>query len=283
MENQLITIVQQSGLEQTKAQYILDNFQNYFSIASEWEQKAKTIVITDESQKTEMKMAREARLFLREKRLDVEKARKQLKEQSLREGKAIDGIANVLKALIEPIEEYLERQEKFAEIKEAERMEVLKIEAEKQAELERLAKEKAEAEERERIKLENERLHKEAEERERQMKAEREKAEVEKRALEEKARKEAEERERLENENKRIVEEQKRKENEARLEQERIEMEEKANIKKELEEKEKIEKGKKYQAFLSKNGYTEETKENYQLVRTGSKIELFKKIDEITI
>ena len=54
-----------------------------------------------------------------------------------------------------------------------------KIEAEKKAEEERIARETAEAEERERIRLENERLKAEAEERERQIKIEREKARAE--------------------------------------------------------------------------------------------------------
>lgn len=52
-----------------------------------------------------------------------------------------------------------------------------RIEAEKQAELDRIAREKAEAEERERIRIENERLKKEAEEREKAIEAERIEAE----------------------------------------------------------------------------------------------------------
>jgi hypothetical protein len=66
--------------------------------------------------------ARTTRLKLKNIRVEVEKTRKDLKEQSLREGKAIDGMANIIKALIIPIEEHLEKQEKFAEIKAAERM-----------------------------------------------------------------------------------------------------------------------------------------------------------------
>ena len=118
MENQLEVIVKESKLETTKAKYILDNFQNYFEIAAEWEKKAKSLIVTNETQTAEMDMARTGRLFLKEKRLAIEKARKELKEQSLREGKAIDGIANVLKGLIVPIEESLEQQEKFVEIQE---------------------------------------------------------------------------------------------------------------------------------------------------------------------
>lgn len=68
-----------------------------------------------------------------------------------------------------------------------------KIEAERKAEEERIAKEKAEAEERERIRLENERLKLEAEAKEKQLAEERAKAEAERKAIEEKARKEREE------------------------------------------------------------------------------------------
>ena len=118
MENQLAKIVNESGLEQSKAQVLLANFSNYFEIAAEWEQKAKMLTVTNESQTAEMKMAKEGRLFLKNKRVAVENTRKQLKEQSLREGQTIDAIAKILKNLIEPSEEHLERQEKFIEIRE---------------------------------------------------------------------------------------------------------------------------------------------------------------------
>ena len=71
-----------------------------------------------------------------------------------------------------------------------------KIEAEKKAEEERIAKEKAEAEERERIRIENERLKAEAEAKEKQLAQERAKAEAERKAIEEAAKKEREEAER---------------------------------------------------------------------------------------
>lgn len=71
-----------------------------------------------------------------------------------------------------------------------------RIEAEKKAEAERIAREKAEAEERERIRIENERLKAEAEAKEKQLAEERAKAEAERKAIEEAARKEREEAER---------------------------------------------------------------------------------------
>lgn len=243
MENQLSVIVKESGLEKTKAQILLDNFSNYFQIAADWEKKAKAIVVTDASQVAEMQMARTGRLFLRLKRITIEKTRKDLKEQALREGKAIDGIANVLKALIIPIEEYLEKQEKFVEIKAAEEAERKRIEAEKKAEEERIAKEKAEIEEQKRIREENERLRKEAEEKERKLAEERAKVEAErkrreteriafeKKVQEEKA--EAERKAQAEKERQaKIIAEQK-----AQAEAERYAYEEKARREKEAVEK----------------------------------------------
>lgn len=71
-----------------------------------------------------------------------------------------------------------------------------KIEAERKAEEERIAKEKAEAEERERIRIENERLKAEAEAKEKQIAEERAKAEAERKAIEETAKRERAEAER---------------------------------------------------------------------------------------
>ena len=63
----LATIVKESGLEMSKAQYILDNFQDYFKVAAEWEKKALMIKVEREDQIAEMKMAGEARQFLAKK------------------------------------------------------------------------------------------------------------------------------------------------------------------------------------------------------------------------
>lgn len=190
-DNRLKELVVQSDLDNTKAAVLLENFEGYFKMAAEWEVKAKAIVVTRVDQKAEMQMARTGRLFLREKRIAIENTRKKLKEQALREGKAIDGIANVLKALIVPIEEYLDSQEKYAQIladKEAAR---IMAEMEAKAEAERIAREEAERVEQERIRLENERLKAEAEkaeakrvEREKAIEAERLRVEAEKAATE---------------------------------------------------------------------------------------------------
>jgi hypothetical protein len=230
MDNQLSVIVKDSGLDQTKSEYILEKFQDYFKIAGEWEAKAKAIKITDDSQKTDMEIARIGRLFLRDKRITIEKTRKELKEQSIREGKAIDGIANVLKSLIVPIEDYLDQQENFTKyhlqaeerdrlIKEQQRIEQENIDRENA----RIAAEKAEQE---RIKAENEKLKQEAIEKEKLLAVERQK--------------QAEEMARIQAENEAKLKEEKRLAEIERLKQEEIRKQEQEKARIEAEELAKI-------------------------------------------
>lgn len=236
-ENQLSVIVEQSGLETNHAQSILKNFTGFFEEAQQWEQKARKIVVTDVSQTDIMNEAREARLALKEVRVNAEKVRKELKEQSLREGKAIDGIANVIKALVVPLEEHLEKQEKFVEYKIAKELDDRNIkrvaeltpfvaditfynlrdmdedsyqkllkssqgayEAQKKAEEE---VEQARIRKEEEDKKERERIQKENEELKRQAEKREEEMKKEREMAEAKARKEQEEREALEAELKR--------------------------------------------------------------------------------
>lgn len=118
-ENQLTTIAKESGLEPSKVENLLSKFADSFANAKQIAQESSSIVVTAEDQEEQMGLARTKRLQLKNIRVEVEHTRKQLKEQSLREGKAIDGMANIIKALIIPVEERLEEQEKFAEIKAA--------------------------------------------------------------------------------------------------------------------------------------------------------------------
>jgi hypothetical protein len=94
---------------------IIESFGQLFAQAEEWRVKAHAIRVTDVAQKAEIKMARESRLALRRIRCDVENRRKALKEDALRTGQTIDGIARVFRDLVEPIEAYLEHQETFPE------------------------------------------------------------------------------------------------------------------------------------------------------------------------
>jgi hypothetical protein len=119
MENQLLHLITESGVEQATATTLQNSFMPFFNQANEWSEKAKALTVTDVSQVREMKMAREARLALREIRINADKTRKALKEDSLRYGKAVQGVYNVIEYLIVPIENHLQQQEKFAEVQEA--------------------------------------------------------------------------------------------------------------------------------------------------------------------
>ena len=127
-ENALVQQLNKEGIEQSTQLELKNAFLPYFEQAEIMRQEAESIVITSLEQKEDMKQARSMRLALKNIRVEVEKKRKELKEESLRKGKAIDGIANVVKYLIVPIEEHLKQQEKFIEIQEAKQKEALKIE-----------------------------------------------------------------------------------------------------------------------------------------------------------
>ncbi len=236
MENQteekksLVEVVETFALEPQTKTNLLERFQPFFAQAEDWKVKAESLVVTDASQVREMQMARTARLALADIRINADKARKAMKEDSLRYGKAVQGVYNVIEYLIKPIEAHLSAQENFVKIQREnqiqarfeERLQLLapleidltfvdvknmpedsfkkfyedqkaakeaRIQAEKQVEIERIAKEKAESEEKERIRIENERLKKEAQEREKALSEEKEKSEKIKKDAEEKARK----------------------------------------------------------------------------------------------
>jgi len=48
-------------------------------------------------------------------------------------------------------------------------------------------------------------------------------------------------------------------------------------------EQEKLEKRKKYTNWLKKNGYTDETKEQFKIINENNKFTIYKKLDEIII
>lgn len=174
---------------------IWDDYRNQLE---KLKQTALTLKVTSVEQKLEMKLARETRLAIRQLRIEVEKRRKELGEDLLRQTQKINGAAKELKDAMEALEEQMREQEEFAERAEAARIAKLtedriqklqevgatipvsvgtipqaqfdrlisdaillnkaKEEAERKAEEERAAKEKADAEDRERIRAENERL-----------------------------------------------------------------------------------------------------------------------------
>jgi hypothetical protein len=126
--NQMIAIVQNSGLVETKAQSILALFQPWFEQAAEMERNAKALVVTDASQVKEMQQAKSMRLQIRKIRTAAEKAKKEGKAGILAEGKVYDGLFNLISGLVTPLEAHLEAQETFIERQEAERRRKLVLE-----------------------------------------------------------------------------------------------------------------------------------------------------------
>ncbi len=91
------------------------------------------LVVTDLTDRKQIEKVHEARMDVKGKRIEVEKTRKELKEDALRYGQAIDKEAKRITALLTPIEEHLntedgkvqaekDRIKTEAEAKEAERL-----------------------------------------------------------------------------------------------------------------------------------------------------------------
>lgn len=108
-------VVVAHNLPEPRVQNLLSKYGDSLLKAKEVVKKASSIKVTSEDQTDVMQQARKVRLELKDIRVHVENTRVELKEDSLREGKAIDGMANIIKAIIVPVEAYLEKQEKFAE------------------------------------------------------------------------------------------------------------------------------------------------------------------------
>lgn len=127
-DNKLQVIIEEQGLVKSDVQKLVEAFGGPFDEAGEILANYKQIEVTSEDQTDLMKEAREKRLLLKKARTTVENNRKELKADIVKQGRAIDSIARYVKEEIEPAEEYLELQEKFAEIKQAEAKAQLKAE-----------------------------------------------------------------------------------------------------------------------------------------------------------
>lgn len=112
---ELTRAVDEARLPQKAADDLLATFQPFFDAAYPIARQATGLVITDATQLTEMKAAREARLKLKSIRVEAEKARKGAKEDALRTGQAIDRVAGVVRTVCEEAEAHLLEQETFAE------------------------------------------------------------------------------------------------------------------------------------------------------------------------
>lgn len=126
--NQLEVILKDQGVAKENAQALLEAFGAPFEEAGLILADYQTIKVTDETDVDGMMAARTKRLALKKTRTTVENKRKELKEGIVKQGRVIDSVAKFVKEVIAPAEEYLQLQEDFAKIKQAERREAIKAE-----------------------------------------------------------------------------------------------------------------------------------------------------------
>jgi hypothetical protein len=123
----LLAIVQQNDIPPEAAMSLQTAFTPAFTEARAILQQSRAIVVTDATQRLQIKLAREYRLALKSIRVAADKTRKELKDESQRRGRAIDGFYNILLHLTESEEKRLADQEEFAERQEAARKEALRV------------------------------------------------------------------------------------------------------------------------------------------------------------
>lgn len=115
-------------LPKTKAEALKVAFVGYLDQISQAQTIVNSLQVTDVSQVEQMKLAKEYKQALAKTRIAVEKKRKELKDESLREGQTIDAVAKVLTNLIVPIEKRADELARFVELKEAAEREARKSE-----------------------------------------------------------------------------------------------------------------------------------------------------------
>jgi hypothetical protein len=120
--NELQLIVDKLELAPEQAKPLLDIFGYFFVEAHKIIAQSKSLVVTREDQIEEMGFAKGYRSRLRDLRIEADKARIALKEGYLRGGNAVQSIYNDIEKIIEPEENRLKEQEKFAEILKEKRL-----------------------------------------------------------------------------------------------------------------------------------------------------------------
>ena len=121
-ETGAIVLITPTNVDKSTAVTLQNGFQPFFAAAESLRERALAVTVTDADDTKGMKEARGVRLQLKEVRVSAKKVHKSLKEESLRTGKAIDGLYNLLVYRISPLEEALDEQETYALRKQEERI-----------------------------------------------------------------------------------------------------------------------------------------------------------------
>lgn len=123
-DGQLLVIVEQSNIEPTKGQQMMQLFVPYFKRMDEVERKI-SVLPTENPSKEDVAMAKAIRKALRDNRLEAERVKKQGKETVIIEGRLYDNLYNIIDNSSKPLEKRCEAIEKWHEIQEATRIEAV--------------------------------------------------------------------------------------------------------------------------------------------------------------
>lgn len=124
MELQLIK-ANEYGLTESKAQQIENVFLPMVAMLKDFEEVYNKVIAMPIENPESATAAKRLRLDISKIRIEADKVHKAAKEESLRTGKAIDGIRNILKYAVTEKEEALKKIETYAERMEADRIEKL--------------------------------------------------------------------------------------------------------------------------------------------------------------
>lgn len=233
----------------------------------------------------------EARKELKKVRINIQKTGKSMREEAVKFQKDVIDKEKELVAMVEPTELELEEKQRIID-EEKEKIKRQKLLPERKEKLQAIL-----------IVVEDDFLLlmdetkfadfynlKNAEfltEKERQIKEAQNKIEIDKRKIEEeKLAQEREKQHQIDLINAReeaAAQAQKEAEFKAQREKEQVDLKLKQEEESKRLEQEELEKKKKYQDFLKKHGFTEETKDEFHIQRIGNNISLYKKVSEITI
>ena len=114
-------IAKAEGLEDSAVQNMMDSFHPFMKSIKAIKEQAEELTVTDESQISQMIESRELRLQLVKSRNEADRTRKKLKDYSLKFGRAVQGVFHTLELSCRKIEDHLQANENFAEIREKER------------------------------------------------------------------------------------------------------------------------------------------------------------------
>ncbi len=121
-QDQFALVLKENPIAPSEAQALESVFGPMLKQVQVWKSMAESIKVISPDQIEDMQQARKLRLLLKDTRVEADKKRKEMKEESLRKGKAVDGMFNIIKFLIVPLEEKLQKDEDFIHEMEEKRM-----------------------------------------------------------------------------------------------------------------------------------------------------------------